>query len=378
MIIKTARSLDRGRARRDQAAASLRAAGAARAADRGRQRRILRLDRERDGRRRARDERSALRARHRSGHDQHARHAVRRPQARPRATAQVPLTQIYPAPGEVEHDPEEIWRSVLEAGRARARARSARRGRRHRHHQSARDDGRVGEGDRQAARQCHRLAGPPHRTALRRARRERDGAHMSPKSTGLVIDPVFLGDQARLAAAPMFPGSRRGRAARARCASAPSTAFCCSGSPAAGCMRPTRPTPRAPCCYDIRSGQWDERLLDRLRRAARRAAGGARQPERFRRDRARAFRRGDSDHGRGRRPAGGRLRSGLLHARHAEGDLRHRLLRARQYRRGEGGIGHAHALDHLPPARRAGALMRSKGRSSWPARRCSGSATVSA
>jgi glycerol kinase len=34
------------------------------------------------------------------------------------ASAQVPLMQIYPAPGQVEHDPEEIWRSVLHAGRA--------------------------------------------------------------------------------------------------------------------------------------------------------------------------------------------------------------------------------------------------------------------
>ena len=39
-------------------------------------------------------------------------------EGRPCASAQVPLTQIYPAPGEVEHDPEEIWQSVLTAGRA--------------------------------------------------------------------------------------------------------------------------------------------------------------------------------------------------------------------------------------------------------------------
>jgi len=32
--------------------------------------------------------------------------------ARPSATAQVQLNQIYPAPGLVEHDPEEIFRSV--------------------------------------------------------------------------------------------------------------------------------------------------------------------------------------------------------------------------------------------------------------------------
>jgi glycerol kinase len=34
-----------------------------------------------------------------------------------RASAQAPLTQIYPAPGQVEHDPDEIWRSVLHVGR---------------------------------------------------------------------------------------------------------------------------------------------------------------------------------------------------------------------------------------------------------------------
>ncbi|MGA8690508.1 MAG: FGGY family carbohydrate kinase, partial [Methyloceanibacter sp.] len=40
---------------------------------------------------------------------------------RPLAAAQVPLTQIFPAPGEVEHDPEEIWQSVLAAGRGALR-----------------------------------------------------------------------------------------------------------------------------------------------------------------------------------------------------------------------------------------------------------------
>ncbi len=36
---------------------------------------------------------------------------------RPLATAQKPLPQIYPANGWVEHDPEEIWRAVLEVAR---------------------------------------------------------------------------------------------------------------------------------------------------------------------------------------------------------------------------------------------------------------------
>ena len=39
----------------------------------------------------------------------------------PLASAQVPITQIYPAPEEVEQDPEEIWRSVVVAGRAALR-----------------------------------------------------------------------------------------------------------------------------------------------------------------------------------------------------------------------------------------------------------------
>src|SRR5438034_2404146 len=36
---------------------------------------------------------------------------------RARATAQIELTQHYPQPGWVEHDPEEIWRSVVSACR---------------------------------------------------------------------------------------------------------------------------------------------------------------------------------------------------------------------------------------------------------------------
>jgi glycerol kinase len=32
---------------------------------------------------------------------------------RPRSTAQIALTQLHPRPGWVEHDPDEIWRSVM-------------------------------------------------------------------------------------------------------------------------------------------------------------------------------------------------------------------------------------------------------------------------
>ena len=36
---------------------------------------------------------------------------------RVRSSAQIALTQLHPRPGWVEHDPEEIWRSVVSTGR---------------------------------------------------------------------------------------------------------------------------------------------------------------------------------------------------------------------------------------------------------------------
>ena len=83
-----------------------------------------------------------------------------------RAVAQKEFTQIFPQPGWVEHDPQEIWASqigvAVEAlGRAQA---AAARHRRHRHHQPARDDGRLGSRDRRArstTRSSGRTAAPP-------------------------------------------------------------------------------------------------------------------------------------------------------------------------------------------------------------------------
>ena len=68
----------------------------------------------------------------------------------PLASAQQELRQIYPAPGEVEHDPEEIWNAVVVTVReAMAKAKRCRKGyRRHRHQQPARDDGDLGACDR--------------------------------------------------------------------------------------------------------------------------------------------------------------------------------------------------------------------------------------
>ncbi|HSD92778.1 MAG TPA: FGGY family carbohydrate kinase, partial [Methyloceanibacter sp.] len=107
-----------------------------------------------------------------------------------RASAQMPLTQIYPAPGLVEHDAEEIWRSVLQVGRevlaeAGARAVAA-----------------IGiTNQRETTVVWERATGKPlanaivwqdRRTADLCADLVREGwaAHVA-ETTGLVIDPYF-------------------------------------------------------------------------------------------------------------------------------------------------------------------------------------------
>ena len=109
----------------------------------------------------------------------------------PRATAQSAAHPDFPAPGLVEHDPEEIWRSVLEVGRAGAegdRAKSvAAIGITNQRETTIVWERATG----QAARECHRLAGPAHRGSLRRAYEMRAGAPHVAEATGLVIDPYF-------------------------------------------------------------------------------------------------------------------------------------------------------------------------------------------
>ena len=93
--------------------------------------------------------------------------------------------QIYPQPGWVEHDPEDIWASVLGALGAGARSGiDAATDRRDRHHQPARDHGAVGSQDRQARAQRDRLAGPPHRRPLRRAQGRGQGGRASRSAPG--------------------------------------------------------------------------------------------------------------------------------------------------------------------------------------------------
>ena len=111
----------------------------------------------------------------------------------PVASAQQEFRQIYPAPGHVEHDPEEIWSSVLSTAKnAMAKAGLA-----------AKDiagigitnqretDDRLGSRNRQAAAQCHCLAGPPHRGLSANSLKAQQHELRVSARTGLLLDPYF-------------------------------------------------------------------------------------------------------------------------------------------------------------------------------------------
>ena len=85
------------------------------------------------------------------------------------ASAQQEFTQHFPASGWVEHDPEDLWNTVVETARqAMDKVGASADSRRHRYHQSARNDVGLGQDDRSTGAQCHRLAGPANSRLLRR------------------------------------------------------------------------------------------------------------------------------------------------------------------------------------------------------------------
>jgi glycerol kinase len=257
-------------------------------------------------------------------------------QGRARAVAQVPLTQIYPAPGRVEHDPEEIWRSVLHVGREVVSAMGA----------SA--VAAIGiTNQRETTVVWDRATGKPLANAIvwqdRRTaelcaalQQEGWGAHVA-ETTGLVIDPYF--SATKLAwLLDNVPGLR----------SKAESGDVCFGTVdsfliyklTGGKLHATDATNAARTkLYDIRSGAWDESLLARLAipRAmlpdVRDSQGvfGHAGHEHF--GAAIAIRGVAGDHQRRcRRPTGRGLRASLLSAGHVQSDLRHGLLCAGEHR----------------------------------------------
>ena len=115
----------------------------------------------------------------------------------PVASAQEELRQIYPAPGEVEHDPEEIWSAVVSTVRTvMAKARL-----------SARDIAGIGITnqrettviwDRDTGKPIHNAIVWQDRRTADRCEALRRGGHESRISerTGLVLDPYFSATKA--------------------------------------------------------------------------------------------------------------------------------------------------------------------------------------
>ena len=247
----------------------------------------------------------------------------------------------------MEHDPEEIWQSVLKVGRAVLDEVGA--------------DAVAAIGitnQRETTVLWERATGKPlanaivwqdRRTADLCATLNEEGwAPYVAEVTGLVIDPYFSATKLAWLLANVPGAADRARQGELCFGTIDSfLLFRLTG----GQLHATDASNAArTMLYDIRHGRWDERLLDRLAipreilPELRDSQGdfGAILPEHF--GGPIPIRR------RCRRPAGCRLRPGLLCARHVEGDLRHWLLRSRQYRSDQGSFRHAHARDHLPSA----------------------------
>ena len=138
-----------------------------------------------------------------------------------RGTAAV--QQAYPHPGWVEHDPDQLWETVLAAtGEALAAAHiapdeAAAPPRRRWHHQPTRDDDSVGAGDRTAGGAGDCLAVPAHGFRLRRIAGGRAWPAV-PRTDRLGARRLLLRHEDRLAAqpGPAAAAARRGRRDRLR------------------------------------------------------------------------------------------------------------------------------------------------------------------
>jgi glycerol kinase len=181
--------------------------------------------------------------------------------AQPCATAQVQLNQIYPAPGLVEHDPEEILRSVIETGRAAVTE--------------------VGVGavaaigitnQRETTVVWERATGKPLANAIvwqdRRTadlcaelRDEGWGAHVA-EATGLIIDPYFSGT--KLAWLLHHVPGLEVRAKKGEVCFGTIDSFLVFRLTGGRLHATDASNASRTMLYDIRSGRWDGRLLGRL------------------------------------------------------------------------------------------------------------------
>ena len=267
------------------------------------------------------------------------------------AVAQQEFPQHFPADGEVEHEPEDLWTTTVETCRGVMRQASV----------SARDIVAIGITnqrettllwDRSTGRAVHRaIVWQDRRTADLCTRLKAAGHEkLFAEKTGLLLDPYFSGTKLALAA-----GSRSrsaGKAARGELAFGTVDTYLLWRLTGGKVHATDATNASRTLLFDIRDGRWDDELLQLSGRAAiascRRCA--IRPPHSARP--SRIVRRRNSDLRHRRRPAGGDDRAGLFRAGHAQGDLWHRLLRAPQYRPNAGRIEQQTHHHHRLPARR--------------------------
>jgi glycerol kinase len=163
------------------------------------------------------------------------------------AVGQREFPQIFPSPGWVEHDPDEIWTTQMSVttealGRAHLRPRDiAAIGITNQRETTVVWDRETGRPvynaivwqDRRTADFCDRLKRDGHEALVR-------------ERTGLVIDAYFSGTKVAWIL-DNVPGARAGRR-RASWRSERSTAGWCGSSPATRRTSPTSPTRRGRCC----------------------------------------------------------------------------------------------------------------------------------
>ncbi|MGE5259565.1 MAG: glycerol kinase GlpK, partial [Actinomycetota bacterium] len=182
-------------------------------------------------------------------------------ETRPCATAQVEFNQIYPAPGLVEHDPEEIFRSVIETGRAAIAEAGA---------------GAIAAigitNQRETTVVWERASGRPLANAIvwqdRRTadlcaelREEGWGAHVA-EATGLIIDPYF--SATKLAFLLRHVPGLEARALKGEVCFGTIDSFLVFRLTGGRLHATDASNASRTMLYDIRSGDWDERLLERL------------------------------------------------------------------------------------------------------------------
>jgi hypothetical protein len=259
--------------------------------------------------------------------------------------------QHFPKSGWVEHDLEDIWESVVETCRtAIERAGIA-----------ASDIAAIGiTNQRETVAMWDRATGEPvHRAIVWQDRRTADfcdglkaKGHEAAftEKTGLLLDPYFSGT--KIAWLLDNVEGLRARAEAGEIAFGTIDTFLIWRL-TGGARHVTDATNASrTLIYNIAKQLLGRRSSEDAEHPVGDAAGGARLRRRFRYGKGRYPRRGNPGLRRCRRPAGGDHRPGLLRAGHVQVDLRHRLLRAAQYRRRHGRLEEPHAHDHRLPARR--------------------------